>query len=76
MLMAFGGLAMLITPLTGGNYLFLARPVGGTPLALLAQWGIGPYRLLLALLAALVLAAEAGITALLRKRERPSWALP
>lgn len=76
MLLTLGGLAMLLNPLTGGNYLFLARPVGGTPLALLAQWGIGPYRLLLAQLATLVLAAEAGITALLRKRERPGRTLP
>lgn len=58
-LLLAGTAAMLVNPLTGGNYLFLAGPIAGTPLARLAQWGVWPYRVLLALLASLLLTAEA-----------------
>lgn len=58
-LLLAGVLAMLVNPLTGGNYLFLAAPVAGTPLALLGRWGLQPYRGLLALLAFAALAVEA-----------------
>lgn len=58
-LLGAAGLAMLLNPVTGGNYLFLAYPIAGTPLALLGRWGIWPYRGMLALLAGGVLAAEA-----------------
>ena len=54
-------LAMVVNPLTGGNYLFLAAPVPGTPLAWLGQWGIWPYRGLLAACAAFLLLLEAGL---------------
>lgn len=75
-LVAAGLLALLVNPVCGGNYLFLAGPIAGTPLAWLGQWGLLPYRLLLAGLAAFTLAAEAGIVALIRKGERPARALP
>ena len=71
-----GLIAMLVNPLCGGNYLFLAGPVAGTPLAWLGQWGLLPYRLLLGTLAICTLAAEAGITTLVRKGERPARTLP
>ena len=58
-------LAMLLNPVTGGNYLFLTRPVSGTPLSLLGRWGLWPYRGLLALLAGGVLAMEALLVGLL-----------
>lgn len=57
-LLLAGGVAMAANALTGGNYLFLAGPVPGTPLMLLGRWGSTVYRLLLALLAALVLTGE------------------
>lgn len=60
--------AMLVNPLTGGNYLFLAYPIAGTPLAWLGQWGLWPYRGLLAALAGSVLAAEAGGLYIAQKR--------
>lgn len=60
--------AMAVNPLTGGNYLFLAYPIAGTPLAWLGQWGIWPYRGLLAVLAGLTLAAGALIVSLAGKR--------
>lgn len=72
-LLAAGCLAALINRLTGGNYLFLAGPVAGTPLVLLHRWGGHVYRLLLALLAALLLTGEAALISLLtrRRRKRP-----
>lgn len=60
--------AGLANRLTGGNYLFLAGPVAGTPLMLLARWGGTAYRLLLIALATLVLAGEAWALGALRKR--------
>lgn len=63
-----GMLALLVNPLTGGNYLFLAAPVAGTPLALLGRWGLQAYRTLLALLAFAVLAAEALLLKGIEKR--------
>lgn len=60
--------AMVVNPLTGGNYLFLAYPIAGTPLAWLGQWGIWPYRGLLALLAGLALACGALICGTAAKR--------
>lgn len=58
-LLGAGIAASIANALTGGNYLFLAGPVAGTPLVLLARQGRGAYRLLLAILAILVLAGEA-----------------
>ena len=76
-LLAAGALAMLINPLAGGNYLFLAFPIPGTPLAWLGQWGIWPYRALLAALAGMVLASGAMIAALAQKRSaRTNRTLP
>ena len=59
--------ASVANRMTGGNYLFLAGPVAGTPLTALSQWGMGAYRLLLVLLAALVMAAEAAVVFCLRR---------
>ncbi len=67
-LLMAAALAMLVNPLTGGNYLFLAYPIAGTPLAWLGQWGLWPYRGLLAALAGIVLAAEAGFLYIAQKR--------
>lgn len=75
-LAAAGLLALLVNPLCGGNYLFLASPVAGTPLSWLGQWGLLPYRLLLSTLCVVVLAAEASIVALACKGERPARTLP
>lgn len=75
-LLAAAALAMLVNPLTGGNYLFLAWPIPGTPLAGLGQWGLWAYRGLLAALAGVTLAMGAGIVWLVRKRERPTRTLP
>ena len=57
--LAAGLAALAVNPLTGGNYLFLAGPVAGTPLTWLARGSIHLYRLRLTGLAALVLALEA-----------------
>lgn len=67
-LLAAGAAAMVVNPLVGGNYLFLAVPVPGTPLAWLGQWGIWAYRALLAGLAGMTLAAGAATAALAQKR--------
>ena len=69
-LLCAGGIALLVNPLTGGNYLFLAGPVAGTPLAWLGQWGLWPYRGLLACLAALMLAAEAAAVSLANRHTK------
>lgn len=66
-LLTAGAAAMAANALTGGNYLFLAGPVAGTPLMWLAGRGMRLYRLGLLALAALVLAAEgAGVWLLYR----------
>lgn len=62
--------AMAANALTGGNYLFLAGPVAGTPLVFLSRWGLSAYRLLLALLAFLLLTGEAGLLLLLTRKSR------
>lgn len=67
LLLAAAG-AGLANRFTGGNYLFLAGPVDGTPLMLLARWGGTVYRLLLIALASLVLAGEAWALRALRQR--------
>lgn len=67
LLLMAGAAAQLANEVTGGNYLFLAGPVEGTPLMLLSRWGLPVYRLLLAALAALVLAAEAVLLTLVRR---------
>lgn len=72
LLLIAGALAMLLNPLTGGNYLFLAYPIAGTPLAWLGQWGIWPYRALLAGLSGIVLTGGALIVMLARKRSARS----
>lgn len=69
-LLAAGGVAMAANALTGGNYLFLAGPVAGTPLMLLSRWGGTVYRLLLALLAAAAMAAGGAMVALARRMRR------
>lgn len=58
LLLGTGAAAMAVNRLTGGNYLFLSGPVAGTPLMCLARWGLPVYRLLLALAAGMLLAAE------------------
>lgn len=67
-LLMAGAAAMAVNPLTGGNYLFLAYPIAGTPLAWLGRWGIWPYRGILALLAGIVLACGALICRAASKR--------
>lgn len=67
-LLAAGLLAGAANALTGGNYLFLAGPVSGTPLVWLAAGGAHLYRALLALLAGLLLAAEAFAVKLLQRK--------
>lgn len=60
-LLLLGGAALAANMLLGSNYLFLAYPVEGTPLTLLARFGLWPYRLTLAGLAGVMLAVLAGI---------------
>lgn len=67
-LLLAGIAAMVVNPLTAGNYLFLATPIAGTPLALLGRWGIWPYRALLAGIAAAVLATGALLVRAMQKR--------
>ena len=67
-LLGAGVLAGIANHLTGGNYLFLAGPVSGTPLMWLAVRGMPIYHLLLALLAGVLLAAEALAIHLMRRR--------
>ena len=69
-LLLAGSIALVANAFTGGNYLFLAGPVPGTPLIPLAQWGSTVYRILLALIAAVLLAAEGGIVWLGRRMLR------
>lgn len=69
-LLGAGIAASITNALTGGNYLFLAGPVAGTPLVLLHRWGGHVYRLLLALLAAFLLTGEAALISLLTRRCR------
>ncbi len=57
-LMLMAALAVWVNGLTGGNYLFLSLPVGGTPLAALANHGLLVYRLRLFAAAMAVLAVE------------------
>jgi len=71
LLLMAGAAAQLANDLTGSNYLFLAGPVDGTPLMWLSRWGLPVYRLLLALLAGLVLAAEALVLRCVRRRQCP-----
>ncbi|MBQ8201621.1 MAG: YwaF family protein [Clostridia bacterium] len=54
--------------LTGGNYLFLAGPVSGTPLEAMAQYGLAVYRGLLMFSATFVLTIEAAAVHALEKR--------
>lgn len=51
-------LAGWVNGMTGGNYLFLAGPVDGTPLMLMASQGLTVYRLLLITAASGLLLAE------------------
>lgn len=60
-----------VNALTGGNYLFLAAPVAGTPLVWLSRWGLTVYRLLLALLATLVLVIEGALASMLMNTKKP-----
>ena len=65
LLLGAGAAASAANGLTGGNYLFLAGPVTGTPLMLLGGGSSVVYRLLLAALAILLLSGEAAIVFLL-----------
>lgn len=67
-LLTAGAAAGIANALTGGNYLFLAGPVEGTPLMWLGRWGLPVYRLLLAGAAGLVLTAEALALCCMRRR--------
>lgn len=58
MLLAAALVVMWVNGVTGGNYLFLAGPVAGTPLMTMASHGPSVYRLLLAGTASAVLLAE------------------
>ena len=75
MLLTAGVIAMVVNALAGSNYLFLAYPLAGTPLTLLARDGLWRYRLNLAVLSALVMALE-GCTVLLRTRKKGHVTLP
>lgn len=57
---------MAVNALLGSNYLFLSGPVEGTPLMGMARWGAGWYRGILAGVCTLVIAAEAGVAAILQ----------
>lgn len=71
LLLCASGIAMMVNGATGGNYLFLAGPVAGTPLMLLAGADLQGYRLRLAVLAVLMLALEgAGVCMLKRIGKR------
>ena len=60
------GLAVIaVNARLGSNYLFISHPVPGTPLELLARQGLTVYRLALAGLCAVCLAAEAAMARLL-----------
>lgn len=67
-LLAAGVVASIVNRITGGNYLFLSWPVAGTPLMALSRWGKVTYRALLAALAGGILAAEALLLHLHRRR--------
>lgn len=61
-------LVMAVNILTGGNYLFLAAPIPGTPLMLLSGGSPGLYRLRLVALVTAVLVLEGMVIHLTRKR--------
>lgn len=67
-LVLLGCAAMAVNRLCGGNYLFLAGAIPGTPLMLLAQGGIWRYRARLALLAALFLTSEGTCAGCIQQR--------
>ncbi len=66
-LMLLGLCVMGVNQITGGNYLFLAGPVSGTPLTALARWGLDVYRALLLLLCAAALGVEALLVHMARR---------
>ena len=66
-LMLCGCIVAAVNAALGSNYLFLASPVPGTPLMLLARHGPGIYRLLLAGLCTLLLTLE-GLAAAVARR--------
>ena len=59
-LLAVGVAVIALNDRLGSNYLFVSWAIPGTPLGMLARWGLTGYRLALAGLVALVLTAEAG----------------
>ena len=67
-LLLAGLAAMIVNPVSGGNYLFLAYPIAGTPLAWLGRWGIWPYRGMLTAAALSALGAESLLLCRLQKR--------
>lgn len=67
-LVLLGCAAMAVNRLCGGNYLFLAGAIPGTPLMLLMQGGIWRYRARLTLLSALVLTAEGACAGWIQRR--------
>lgn len=60
-LMVLGAAAGAVNAMLGSNYLFLHWPVPGTPLEWLAQGGMGLYRLSLAALTTLLIAAQGAL---------------
>ena len=70
-LLVAGLAVMAVNARLGSNYLFVGWAVPGTPLELLARWGMPGYRLLLAGGCALLLSAEGlGVRALSRLMEK------
>ena len=66
-LLVIGLVVIALNDRLGSNYLFVSWAVPGTPLDRLARWGLTGYRLSLAGLASLALAAEAGAARLAEK---------
>ena len=66
-LLAVGLAVIVLNDRLGSNYLFVSRAIPGTPLDLLARWGLTGYRLALAGLVALILTAE-GMAACLAEK--------
>ena len=66
-LLGIGVAVILLNDWLGSNYLFVNGAIPGTPLGMLARWGLTGYRLALGGLVALVLVAEAGAVRLAGK---------
>lgn len=66
-LLVAGLAVMAVNERLDSNYLFVSWAVPGTPLEILARWGMRPYRMLLAGMCAAVLAAESAGVCILRR---------